>query len=204
MQLRILHLAAVMAAASISTPTSAEGNTGRLTCDARELSEPTGCALAYGDLSFNVSASNLGSINQLTIQSSGLELGNPVLIAEIDGSAYKSELADLDRNGWPELYIYVSSAGSGSYGSLVAYAVNHGKSMTPIYLRPITEDAAAGKGYMGHDAFAIVENRLLRRFPIYRDKDTNSAPTGGTRQLEYRLVPGEAGWILVTDQVMEY
>ena len=204
MQLRIFYLAAVMAAASISTPTSAEGNTGQLACDTKELSQPTGCALAYGELSFNVSASNSGSINQLTIQSSGLELGNPALISEIDGSAYKSELADLDGNGWPELYIYVSSAGSGSYGSLVAYAVNGGKSISPIFLADLADNPEAVKGYMGHDEFAVVENGLVRRYPVYEANDVNADPTGGTRQLQYKLQPGEAGWQLQLDRVLDY
>ena len=41
-------------------------------------------------------------------------------------------------------------------------------------------------------------------FPMYRAGDTNAKPTGGTRQLQYRLVPGEAGWMLKVDQIVEY
>jgi hypothetical protein len=46
-----------------------------------------------------------------------------------------------------------------------------------------------------------VENVLARRFPVYRPGDSNARPTGGTRQLTYRLVPGETGWILKLDKV---
>jgi hypothetical protein len=49
---------------------------------------------------------------------------------------------------------------------------------------------------MGHDEFAVAGNALTRRFPVYRDTDTNAQPTGGARELRYKLVPGEAGWIL--------
>jgi hypothetical protein len=28
------------------------------------------------------------------------------------------------------------------------------------------------------------------------DGDTNAKPTGGKRQLQYKLFPGEAGWLL--------
>ena len=59
-------------------------------------------------------------------------------------------------------------------------------------------------GYVGHDEFTVVENRLVRRFPIYTDGDTNAAASGGTRQLQYRLVPGEAGWLLEVDRIVEY
>jgi hypothetical protein len=62
----------------------------------------------------------------------------------------------------------------------------------------------AAKGYGGHDEYSVLEGVLSRRFPIYRDKDTNAKPTGGMRQVQYRLVPSEAGWILKIDRVVEY
>ena len=173
-------------------------------CTGEVLASEQGCELYYGDLAFRIHASNVGSINQLTIRAAGLENGAQDFSHEIDGTAYGAELADLDANGWPEIYVFTSSAGSGSYGSLVAYAVNKGKSITPVYLRPLSDDAAASAGYMGHDEFAVVESRLVQRFPVYREGDTNSEPTGGMRQLQYRLVAGEAGWVLKTDRIVDY
>jgi len=73
-----------------------------------------------------------------------------------------------------------------------------------VYLPPLEQSPEALAGYMGHDQFAVVENRLIRRFPIYQQDDTNAQATGGTRQLQYRLEPGEAGWILQVDRVVEY
>jgi len=49
---------------------------------------------------------------------------------------------------------------------------------------------------MGHDQFAVVETTLMRRFPVYRPGDSNAKPTGGTRQISYELVAGEAGFQL--------
>jgi hypothetical protein len=115
-----------------------------------------------------------------------------------------AEVADLNVDGSPEIYVYVTSAGSGSHGSVVAYSVNRRKSLSEIYLPSVTEDKVASKGYIGHDEFAVGESVLLHRFPIYRDTDTNSKPTGGTRQLQYKLVPGEAGWVLKVDRMVEY
>jgi hypothetical protein len=176
----------------------------QLECAAEALTTPGQCVLSDGALRFTVAADTGSSINQLRIQPAGLEVDNSELTAELDGTAYRAELADLDGNGWPEMYVYASSAGSGSYGSLVAYAVNNGKSITPIYLPPLENTPEVLPGYMGHDEFAVVENRLVRRFPLYRKDDTNSAPSGGTRQLQYRLEPGEAGWVLQPDKVVEH
>ena len=152
---------------------------------------------------FHVHCPNASSINPLRIETDGLEAANPPITREVDGSVTAAEVGDLDANGDPEIYVFVNSAGSGSYGSLVAYAVNAGKSLSEIYLPPLTDDAALARGYMGHDVFRVVEGKLVRRFPLYREDDTNANPTGGEREIHYRLVPGEAGWILEPERVVE-
>ncbi len=173
-------------------------------CSGEQLASPEGCELVYGALVFTVHSPAEGSLNELTVQIAGLSTADLMERQKIDGTAYRAEVADLDANGWPEIYIYISSAGSGSYGSLIAYGVNNGKSATPIYLPELAPGAAASEGYSGHDEFAVVENRLVRRYPLYKQGDVNAQPNGGTRQLQYRLVAGEAGWLLQVDKAVDY
>jgi hypothetical protein len=154
-------------------------------------------------ITFHVTCPNASSINEVSIVPAGLEIDNSPIVREVDGSVVGAEVADLDANGSPEIYVYVSSAGSGSYGSLVAYAANNRKSLSDIYLPPLDREPQAAVGYMGHDRFSIVERNLGRRFPVYREGDTNAQPSGGTRQLRYRLEPGEAGWILRLVDVLD-
>jgi hypothetical protein len=151
---------------------------------------------------FHVTSENQSPARTLKIVPSGLEIDNAPIVKTIDGSVSGAEVADLDADGSPEIYVYVTSAGSGSYGSLVAYAANHRKSLSEIVLPPLT--AAAAQGYMGHDEFAVLEGVLGRRFPVYRDGDSNVRPTGGMRQLQYKLVPGEASWQLRLDRMSEF
>lgn len=153
---------------------------------------------------FHLTSANEGSINTLHIVPAGLEIDNSPIVRTINGTVTNAEVADLNADGSPEIYVYVTSAGSGSYGSLVAYSANRRKSLSDIYLPPVTEDKVASKGYMGHDEFAVIENLLVRRFPVYRATDTNARPTGGMRELQYKLIPGEAGWILKLDRVVDY
>ena len=155
-------------------------------------------------IQFHVSSANTGSLNTLQIVPSGLEIDNSPIVREIAGVVTGAEVADLNSDGSPEIYVYVHSAGSGTYGSLVAYSANRRKSLSEIYLPPVTENKSSARGYMGHDQFAVVENILVQRFPVYREGDVNARPTGGTRQIQYKLVPGEAGWILRADRVVEY
>jgi len=147
-------------------------------------------------ITFHVQATNEGSLNQLTITPTGLEGTNDVVRQEIDGSVTGAEVADLNSDGSPEIYVYVNSAGSGAYGSLIAYSTNNKKSISGIYLAPLEDDKKNSVGYMGHDEFAVVESSFARRFPIYKKEDSNANPTGGMRQLQYKLVPGEATWQL--------
>jgi hypothetical protein len=155
-------------------------------------------------ITFHVTSPNSGSINLVTITPSGLEIDNAPIEVEADGTVTGAEVADLNADGSPEIYVYVTSAGSGSYGSLIAYSANNRKSLSQIYLPPVDENPEASPGYMGHDEFAVVESSLVQRFPVYIEGDSNAQPTGGTRQVQYRLEPGEAGWVLRPYEVVEY
>ena len=155
-------------------------------------------------ISFTVTCPNNSSLNTLTITPTGLAGDNKPITVEADGSITGSEVADLNSDGSPEIYVYVNSAGSGSYASLIAYGANNKKSLSPIYLPELSDDKMNSKGYMGHDEFRVVENSLVRRFQTYKDSDSNAKPTGVTRQLQYKLKAGEAGWILRLDKATEY
>lgn len=173
-----------------------------------QLAEPAKVAvfertLELQGIRFTVHSANQGSINTVRVQPAGLEIDNSAMAREIDGIVTGAEVADLNADGSPEVYVYVSSAGSGSYGSLVAFAANRRKSLSDIVLPPL-EDIPAARGYQGHDEFAVLEGVLGRRFPVYRDKDSNARPTGPMRQLQYKLRAGEAGWYLAIDRVVEF
>ena len=155
-------------------------------------------------ITFNVTTIGEGSLRQMSIIPTGLEVDNSVITQEIDGEVIGVEIADINSDGSPEIYIFTTSAGSGSYGGLAAYSANHKKSLSSIYLPEIDFDSKEGKGYMGHDKFTIIKKSLVRRFPIYKEHDNNTKPTGGTRELEYRLKEGEASWQLKLVKTTEY
>jgi len=159
--------------------------------------DPFFARLALQGVTFQVVSPNEGSINRVTVRV-GMPNGRSVTVdAEADGTVTNAEVGDLNGDGYPEVYVYVSSAGSGSYGSLLAYAVNDEGALGAIELPPLGDDPDAARGYMGHDQFAVDDGSLVRRFPVYREGDTNAAPSGGTRRVRYRLERDGAGWRLV-------
>jgi hypothetical protein len=109
-------------------------------------------------------------------------------------------VADLDENGFDEIYIITTAAGSGSYGTVLGFASNKDKSLSMIHFPEMREGDENFEGYMGHDTFKIEDQKLVRIFPIYNKGDTNQNPTGGKRMLVYGLYPGEAMWQLKVDK----
>lgn len=101
-------------------------------------------------------------------------------------------LADLDGNGFDELYIITTSAGSGSYGKVIGLASNKDKSLSMVHFPPVESGDPNFKGYMGHDVFRLEGRKLVRLFPVYHEGDTNQNPTGGTR---YGTVPVAKGFL---------
>lgn len=141
----------------------------------------------------------------LMIQPSGLSLSYETLYHDITGyTVINAEIGDLNIDSYPEMFVYLTSDGSGSYGKLIGYSVNNGKSVSQVYLPEISENKEVSIGYMGHDEMAIVENSFCQRFPIYKDGDSNANPTGGMRQIQYKLVDGENGRTLKIDKVVEF
>lgn len=153
--------------------------------------------LSLQGISFEISSPNHNTDNTVFVTPKGLKGDHLPSSMVIDGKVTGAEIADLNRDGFPEIYIYVNSNDASKKGSLLAYASNRNQSITPIYLPPLAEDQQLNSNYAGHDEFAIVENALERRFRI--DGQNKSY-----RQIQYKLKAGEAGWVLVKTRVTDF
>jgi hypothetical protein len=182
--------------------------------EAPKALEPKNIKLELQGVSFDITAT-YGDKPKLTIQPKGLKLANDVIEHEIDGTLTKAEVGDLNGDRFPEVYVYITGSGSGSYGTLIAYSSNKNKSLSMINLPTLEDTVVKGKegatkpgmaavGYMGHDQFNVMEGVFTRRFPTYQGKDTNANPTGKTRLITYKLEAGEASWQLVPTIIEEY
>ena len=149
-------------------------------------------------VTFHVFSPNTRSGNRLTVTPTGLESDNAPIEMDVTGIITRMEVADINVDGSPELYVY---GFDGSSQTLIAWSSNRMKSMSPITLPDL--DAAQSKGYRGGDEFAVVEGILGRRFPIYPGDKPESKPTGKIRQIQYKLHQGEAGWILRSEKVID-
>ncbi len=103
-------------------------------------------------------------------------------------------VADLDSNGFDELYIITTAVGSGSYSNVVGLASNKDKSLSFINFPDIEEkDIQKGGfyyGYEGHDTFYIEQKHLVRSFPVNNSGENK-------KKLAYRLQKTETGYVLI-------
>jgi hypothetical protein len=158
------------------------------------LAGPLTRSLTLHGIRFDITSPNLARGNTLRIVPRGLTDDSEIVQA-VDGIVVDAEIADLNVDQAPEVYIYVREPGADARLSLVAYASNRNRSLSGIHLPPLDETPGAADGYRGNDAMAVVESVFARRFPI---------AGGGTRQLQYRLAHGEASWILKFDRMTEF
>ena len=165
---------------------------GALADASAAIAAPFTQTLSLQGVQFTVKAHGEGSMQDLVVTAKEGAVTYPAVKEQVDGSVSAAAVEDLNSDGHPELVLTVVSAGSGSYGSVLAWSASKGHTLLPINLPALT--AAQAQGYMGHDRFEVVETTLVRSFPIYREGDSNAKPTGGTRQIDYKLVNGEASW----------
>lgn len=156
-------------------------------------------SITLQDITFNISSPNTATDNTLTVTPAGLSSDNSPQKTDLPAKVTGAEVADLNADGFPEIYIYTQD--DRNRAGLIAWSSNKNKSISQISL-PDLGDAA--KGYRGGDEFAVMEGILARRFPIYPQDNTQTEPTGKIRQLQYKLHPGEASWLLKVDQVTVY
>jgi hypothetical protein len=160
--------------------------------------------LSLQGIAFHVTSANAAHGNVVKIAPAGLAIDNSPIKQEIDGVVTGAEVADINADGSPEIYVYVTAPGAGKRMSLVAYSANKKKSLSQIYLPALEDDAKNAKGYRGQDEFAVVEGIIARRFPLFPEDRSKMEPTGKMRQIQYKLVAGEASWMLRIDQVVEF
>lgn len=170
--------------------------------DAEPEKETVQEKLEFKNITFTIRTEGTGPVKKLIVQSKGLE-NDQKMEKNLEGELTDSLVTDLNSDGFPELVLFTQSAGSGSYGTVIAYSVNNGKSMSQVYFPPVSENDKVKAGYMGHDRFYVQDSKLVHEFPIYKKTDPNTDPTGGTRRIEYKLVEGEASRKFMVDKISD-
>lgn len=146
-------------------------------------------------VTFRVQSVSSGGESEVVLTPSGLTEVNEPIRASIRGAITGAEVSDMNADGSPEVFVYVRPPGGEARGAFHAWSANRNKSLSEIYLPELAAEDAAMEGHEGKDEYAVVEGSFIRRFRI---------GGGKTRQLQYKLHAGEAGWVLKLDRKVEY
>jgi len=157
------------------------------------------------NVGFNISVTREKNTNLLTIFTFGLEVKEYNETLNISNEkVINAEVEDFDMDGSPELFIYTESLSKEKYGNVYAFSVNNKKSMSPIYFEKTLTNNKINQGYKGNDTFTLIEQTLGQRFPIYKQGNEENKPSGGIRQVLYKLVKESSAKKLVIKKITEY
>jgi hypothetical protein len=156
------------------------------------------------DVGFNVRVIPNDSIKVMTIFSFGLENRFDESYVVTGYQITDAAVEDMNSDGSPELLVFGKKEDESAEGQVWVFSVNNGLSMSQVYFMPTRENAQINAGYRGGDEFTMVETYLGQRFPIYLEGDKPGHPSGGTRQVMYKLAEGEAMRKLVVHEVTPY
>lgn len=151
--------------------------------------------MKIGKVGYRVTCTNKANEkNELTVGMIGFEEQRGDVNLDVKGKVQSCEIDDLNRDGFPDVVIYIFSEGDKRKGSVISIASEANKSISAIMFPDITDDAKLSAGYKGGDQFKLFNGILTRRFPVYNTIDsTSTTPTGVIRQIIYKVVPGERG-----------
>ena len=136
------------------------------------------------------------SLSNIRISGKNFE-HNPTIVLNETDPLESTVLADLNEDGFSEIYLITRSIGSGSYAKLYGFASYKDKSFGEIYIQDIQKlEKEVVNGYRGHDSIYLINNKMYRSFPSYNLTDKNAQSNGAKIDLSFQLVAGEAGYLL--------
>ena len=151
--------------------------------------------MKVGKAGFRITCQNKSAQkNAITIYPVGFESEARDFSFELKGVLMGTEVDDLNKDGFPELLLYVASLDSLNKSSVIAISSQENKSVAPIVFPDILDDPRLRDSYKGSDKYMLLEGVLMRTYPLY-EKDANGVqqPTTKMRRLMYRIAPGEQG-----------
>ncbi len=156
--------------------------------------KPFSATVELHGIKFVVESPNSATGNKFTVTPSGLKESNEPFTQAVDGEVYGAEVGDLNIDQSPEVYVFVRERSGLKRSSVYGFAANNKKSMSSFVLAEPDLKSKEYTGYNGEDEFAVVENVLSRRFPLFEGTGADAKKTGKTRIVQYKIKPGEATW----------
>jgi hypothetical protein len=149
--------------------------------------------MKLGKAGYKVSCKNTNEEkNYVTINPVGFKNTARDLGFDIKGRIIKTEVDDLNGDGFPDLVMYVHQPGPKNAAAVIAISSIENESYEAIGFPDIVDDPKLRTGYQGKDQYFLMEGSLMRRFPLFT-ADSIPTPTGMYRQVQYKVMREERG-----------
>ncbi|HVM88795.1 MAG TPA: hypothetical protein VMT76_11465 [Puia sp.] len=150
--------------------------------------------LKMGKVGYKISCNNKSlTENDVTIKPIGFDKDAREMRFMIKGRISKTEIDDLNADGFPDLVVYIFSGLNAELGTVYGFASDQNKSYVPFVLPDVMLDGKLKDGYKGYDHFMLLEGKLMREFPLYLSNDAKDKPSGGKRIIMYTVVSNSSG-----------
>lgn len=144
--------------------------------------------LTEGPVTFIVESPN-AKRNYFTLNTEGMSVRNEETKVDVNGQVVRAQLADLNQDSYPEVYIF--TRGEGGIENVYAFASYRNRSYGQIYMAE-AEQYATKRGYQGGDTYELTETRLIRSFSLSEEGQR----TAESQTVEYALKKGETSYRL--------
>lgn len=144
--------------------------------------------LAEGPVTFIVESPN-ASPNYFTLNTEGMSVRNEETKVDVNGSVVRAQLADLNQDSYPEVYIFTRE--DNGTEEVYAFASYRNRSYGQIYLAE-AENADSRRDRDGAETFELTETALLQKFTTPESEQRNGNP----QTITYALKKGETSYRL--------
>lgn len=136
----------------------------------------------------------------VSVESKGFDHDqSPIDLGEID-PVVQVKLADLDKDGFEELYLATQSAGPEAFGTMYGFYSDQDRDVLLVSYEgasPYTmKEGGPYEGYQGGDSFLFGENSLVNSFQVKLPQSSSVVK----RALRYKLVREEGSIVLRPDR----
>lgn len=141
-----------------------------------------------GDHRFTVSSEGDGALRSFKLAVVNLKgdttKADSIDISDVKGFLKDISVADLDKDGNPEVYCFTQSKGTEMGAGVYAVAYVKGKAVS---IQPADANKIDMEGYRGRDSFYVKAPYVIRTFPLYKEADVQTTPSGGNQTIKYKL-----------------
>ncbi|WP_423148309.1 hypothetical protein [Rubrolithibacter danxiaensis] len=139
--------------------------------------------LTFDVLSWGRGSEMVGGL--LILRSDSTHLKYASTTDELEGRIVDAWNMDMDSDGNPEIFIQAKGDQKDSYLNMYVYEFSNSGNEQKLRFPELS--SSSKKNYRGKDSLYVKDDKIMREYPLFDDKDTAGVSPTGKKTLEYSL-----------------